>query len=415
MRKFFCLSAGLAMCSFAGMTQAAQPKSVQPQLLDKGIQVSPIRVAGIDRNLNLTTPWFDVANGGTAACPPTALAFDAFEPDGGIPGFPTDGLYGEDCGLGGSRWFFGPSYCNMFIVNDMTLAPGFTGAASERPAWGWYWYGDGNSAGSEQCFVAVFTAEDFDDSCAGPAATNYYSGILYDFGALGTNPGGYYFTDLQDGLCGSGLFHQMPTDDSGAYAVVLANAIGTGGTLYLATCGQMMLWGTKGGNPSSQGAIQWDDDNPIDGTHTAPDECYDYTFGLCPDPLGAMMCFYAEGGETDCLSLSVDSNFAGSPATFTVSGDPNVTVAVLYSFRTGSFQFTGFGWCVDLGLFFSGLSDAQSKILGQGNTNGSGVFNTTVPIPCAAGNLTVFFQAAQRGTCPDPCSSNVLEVTFVPC
>lgn len=412
MRKFFCLSAGLAVCTMA----MAGEKNLTPVTADKAIKLTPKRFARISPDFKQTSPWMEVGDlSGPAACPPTALAFDCFEPDGGMPGWPTDGLYGLDCGLGTSRWFFGTTYCNMFNVNDISNLsdPGFNGAISERAEWAWWWYAGGPGT-SEQCYVAIFTAEEFDDTCGGPAATSYYSGIIFDYGVVGY--GGYYFTDSEDTLCGSGLFFQMPTDGAGAYSTILANDF-NGSTLFLATCGQPMLWGTKPGNPSQQGPVQWDDDNPSDGTHTAPDECYDYSFGTCPDPMGSMVCFYAEGGALDCLSLEIDNNNAGSPSTFTLSGMPNGgTGAVLYSFRTGVFEFEGLGYCVAFDLFFRNAGEAQSQMVGQGrDTNNDGAVEFTVPVPCAAGGRTIYFQGALKGTCPDVCMSNLLEVTFNPC
>ena len=34
---------------------------------------------------------------------------------------------------------------------------------------------------------------------------------------------------------------------------------------------------------------------------TAPDECYFYDFGVCPDPLGTMIAFYG-GGDGGCIA-----------------------------------------------------------------------------------------------------------------
>lgn len=424
MRKFFCMSAGLAVCAVTGFATAGE-KSVTPQMLDNGIQVTPKRFARVSPDFKQTSPWIEVGDGGIAACPDMPLAFDCFEPDGGMPGYPTDGLYGEDCGEGGSRWYYGETYCNMFATNDMTLAAGFDGAASERAEWGWFWYVTG-AGSSEQCYVFIFTAEDFDDTCTGPSSSNGYSGIVYDYGVLNSGSGaGYYFTDTQAQLCGSGLFHQLPMDGSGAYTMILANDYNSN-TIFLATCGQPMLWGTKAGNPSSQGPIQWDDDSPSDGIHDII-ECYDYTSGLCPDPLGLMACFYAEGGETSCFTLAIDNNFAGTPSKFTASGGlPNKQIGIFYSFTPFNLDnyITCYTSCRNGG---GGLLGCAVQCLGNmfnnqitnapaDKFNSSGVYTKTVPIPCAAGGKTVYFygfslDASNEATC----TSNELKVTFVPC
>ena len=66
--------------------------------------------------------------------------------------------------------------------------------------------------------------------------------------------------------------------------------------------GQNMMWGPgKPGNPSGPGlGAIWDDDfYPGDG-FLDPDEFYDYTYGLCPDPLGAMLSLlYTPSGTTE--------------------------------------------------------------------------------------------------------------------
>ncbi|MBL1217763.1 MAG: hypothetical protein D8M59_09735 [Planctomycetes bacterium] len=119
----------------------------------------------------------------------------------------------------------------------------------------------------------------------------------------------------------------------------------------------------------------------------------------------------------DCLNLSIDNNNAGTDSTFTLSGlTPGSTGAVLYSLRTGSFVYEGSGYCVDFGLGFRNAREAQAQLIGQArDTDGDGVVAITIKIPCAAGGKTVYFQGAEKGTCPDNCMSNVIKVTFLPC
>jgi hypothetical protein len=68
--------------------------------------------------------------------------------------------------------------------------------------------------------MAIFTAEDFDDTCNGPAADNIYDGVAYNFGTLSS--GCWYSLICLDG---TGLFHQMPTDGSGAYMAVYLSSL----------------------------------------------------------------------------------------------------------------------------------------------------------------------------------------------
>jgi hypothetical protein len=53
-----------------------------------------------------------------------------------------------------------------------------------------------------------------------------------------------------------------------------------------ASSAQPILWGTQRTTSTVRRLyhIQWDDDNPTDGDHDPAAECYDYTFGVCPDP-----------------------------------------------------------------------------------------------------------------------------------
>jgi len=302
-RQTTCACVAIVAGTGAGVPALASGPELQ--LLDRGIYVQPVRVAPIvmtgDGRVHMTGDWRAYSGSSTRATTSTFLCFDNFEPNGAIPGWPTDGLYGSSCGLGSARWYFGTAFCNMFFANDMTSlhAPQCPGTVADRIEYAWFWQCGGLP--SELCLVAVFTSEDFDDTCAGPAFSNTYSGVLYSFGVLGCNPGGYYFTDVI--LKGSGLGHQLPVAITGGlmggYAIILANSF-NGTTLFLATCAQPMLWGTKPGNPSQQGPVQWDDDNPISGTHSAPTECYTYSFGVCPNPLGAMVCFYIPYPGTGC-------------------------------------------------------------------------------------------------------------------
>jgi hypothetical protein len=125
-----------------------------------------------------------------------------------------------------------------------------------------------NTNNANTFIMAIFTAGDFDATCNGPAADNIYDGVAYNFGTL---PTGCWYSLIC--LDGTGLFHQMPTDGSGAYIAVYLSSLDPV-TLYPEAC-QPLLWGTKPNNPSQQGPIQWDDVNPTDGQLTN-NECFNY-------------------------------------------------------------------------------------------------------------------------------------------
>lgn len=286
--KNLCITAGL--CAGVASVAIANDKPT-PQLLDNGIKVEPVRIAKVryvDGKVQMVTDWRDYDGGAPRAA--DTRVFDCYGDDDS-DGFMDGGLA---CGLGAdsSRWFFGTGYCNMFVsadheVWDQTdLDAGFA-----RVDFGWYWTCQG--FGTETCLVGVFTQESV------PCEPNSfdYSGWLLDFGTLSCNPGGYYYTNVD---LGTGTW-QIPTGGTGSHLVILAQEITTGGALVLATCSQTMLWGTgTGSNPrGNQVTEQMDDDNPIDGTHDTISECYTYSFGLCPDPLGAMVQFWGEEGAGD--------------------------------------------------------------------------------------------------------------------
>ena len=260
------------------------------------------------------------------------LVFDCFEPDvgdhcpppngdghDGEPiGFYTCG-YNEQDGCTPYRWYFGPTYRNPYVTNDMEFDPNCGGMYVSRLEVAWYWYVNGEGT-AENCAIMVESFEDFDDTCDtgdpnGQGA--FLGGAIMLFGYLESSRGpGYYWTDVD--LCGQESM-QLPTDGAGSYNIwLLTYDDADPNTLYLCTCAQAMLWGTgtgewinfdclgrgkgncpHGGQPpdgetSHQGCIQWDDDDPSDGWHT-PNECYDYSGYQCPAPPGAMLCFYVDG------------------------------------------------------------------------------------------------------------------------
>ncbi|MBE7455386.1 MAG: hypothetical protein KJ057_04050 [Phycisphaerae bacterium] len=300
MKPSLCLALAL------GLSWAGYAKELQQ--LNNGIRVTPIKVAPakmVDGQV-VFGEWQNYSEP-VAGCF-GAEHWDGFDPDS--TGFPED----EDgCGLGSARWFFGPSYCNGAATNDMNDAT--AGAQSTFTNFSWYWYCGGS--GSEQCIIAVFTGEDFTTGCGGFGG--FYSGVGYDFGSIGCNPGGYYYTNVD--LTGSGLFHQMPNDGDGVYQVIYLT---TGNAP--ATCAQPMLWGNGAGRPGTSGEEQWDDDNPRDSAYQA-EECYSYAYGLCPDPLGASQSFGDGtdncGGGCDAVITKVKARVKDGRCTVKVKGtDP---------------------------------------------------------------------------------------------
>ncbi|MBL1216506.1 MAG: hypothetical protein D8M59_03325 [Planctomycetes bacterium] len=298
---YFTVSTVLAACSLTVLPAWSQESGHQRDMLEQGKCIQPLRVARIAPDGRQTSPWYSVGDSGvlTSGCPPTKLAFDCFEPDRRVmPGEPTDGAFngGYDpyCGNGVGRYWSGSWYYNCYAANDMTCVEGTAGLPSERHQFAWFWQVEGPGT-SEPCYVALWTAEDFDETCTGPAFSNLYSGIIWDFGVVPQCDGLYYWFDSMDFLCGTGLYNQLPMDGSGAYIIMLANDY-NGTTLTMATCAQPMLWGCKDDSGSSQGPIQWNDDWPPDGEFRPGYECWDQGGWYCPESLGIMTCFYADFG-----------------------------------------------------------------------------------------------------------------------
>jgi hypothetical protein len=258
----------------------------------------PISVAGISSDGVQMTPWYDLSGGVAQDCS-DLLCWDGHDPT--IDGVPSGTAYGDDCGLGdGVRYWFGTGYSNPLETGGMCTCIDCAGEQSQRMGWVWWW--GNNSTGANQCYIAIFTAEDFDDTCTGPPADNYYSGVVYNFGNLGF---GFYYTDPE--ICDAGLFHQLPMDGDGAWTAILASdwidddGDGTLDTFIVGAVNSYLgLWGSHNAAPMSRSNWQWDDDNPLDGTHTAPDECYDYTaFIPCPDNPGSELAFWSSQGSTN--------------------------------------------------------------------------------------------------------------------
>lgn len=408
--SYFALSAGTCLSSFTPsmFAQARDGTGNTPaprlQLVGQPQRVYPKRVARMGPDFKIIGDWHDVSPDdllSPADGPPLALAFDCFEPD--ESGEPTDGNYFEDCGMDSYRWYFGSTFVNPFAVNDMTLAEGFEGKESQRIEFAWY------GAHAPTPFVGIFTADYFDDSCSASGFDLFMGGVVFDFGdALF----GYTYVDVD--LAALGLSLPLPSDGRGAYGIILADEYNpVFGFTKLSDYAQPMLWGTKLLNPSQQGPHQWDDIDPTDFAFTA-NECRDYAYGECPDPLGSMVCFYAPAPEGYCATnLATSPLVAGQDSRFTVvSPNPGRQVAVFFSFNSGTFShdFVNQNYCLDLALQLP--PDPRSNLVCTMTLDATGKAQKNIPIPLWARGAHVYFQAALQGTCPDSCSSNVVEAVI---
>ncbi len=273
---------------------AARAKEIQ-WVSGEGIRVDPQRVMHIawngDGTVTPLSDWVEMSppSGGETGTASSSLnVFDAFYNDGNACG--TGGA--PNCPEGCCDRYAFEGYCNTFTVAEMDSERDGT---ADRVQFAWYWTCDGS--GTERCIVAVITGESPDFGCAGYALAD---GIIYDFGELPCNGGGYYFADVC--LCDAGMWQQVYKD--GASAGILAKDF-QGGELVFATCAQFILYGGYAEGlfdlAGSHGPNQFNDDNPRDGRHDFPGECYNYAFGRCPDPLRWSMGM-GDCGNVDCPS-----------------------------------------------------------------------------------------------------------------
>lgn len=351
-----------------------ESKQFALQLAEHGQKVMPQRIMKVrweNGRFVPVTPWIELGEFAPAG-PCSAdevLVFDHFGADSaGNP------IGGQNCRAEfypDSRFFGGFNYHNPYWANDIQALVGtqYNGSTATSLAHAWFW---NPPAGSEQCIVIIGTTEQMDAECQdvhdvfdGPG--RILDAVFIDYGTLDTITGYYYSPVCLQAVGGLSL-PATPADDGdpgttllGGYFVIYARAFDAStGTVTLASRAQPMLWSTQdAGNIGSSAPIQWDDDNPTDGNHTSPGECYDYTSNICASPppraLGGMMAFWVTppactpGGDLNgdnCVNnadlLEVLFNF-GNSGNAGIDGDANCDgtvnnadlLSVLFAFGQG--------------------------------------------------------------------------------
>ncbi len=125
---------------------------------------------------------------------------------------------------------------------------------------------------------------------------------------------------------------------------------------------------------------------------------------------GAAYLFDLNCPSSDCLDLTVNNLAAGERASFTITnGSVGAKAVTVYGTRSGQTVVNDIaGYCATFGI--KGIN--QNKVIGGLNrtfdANGEIAFGLN--IPGGASGLHVFFQSAQKGTCPDECMSNLVEM-----
>ena len=326
----------LCLCCLGLVASFALADKPPLQKSGEGKMIVPLRMGQLNAD-GTVAKWINFDSHQGRGGYDYTLVFDCFEPESDAQGnqnpppapptgFDTCGYEdGSNTESAGNRWYFGPTYRNCYTSNDMEFDPAYGGRYIDRMEWGWKWYVNGPFTG-ENLVIIFETFEDFDETCqtGDPNGQGeWLGGVRFDYGYLNCNAEFYLYTDSMDQLYGTDWV-QLPADGLGSYNFwIMSFDDADPNTLYIATMAQPMQWGTgtnewinkdcigrglgecPGGMPpdgttSRQRLVQWDDDNPADGWHDAPDECYDDSYGVCPDPFGAMWCASVVDDGPDC-------------------------------------------------------------------------------------------------------------------
>jgi hypothetical protein len=301
------LVAGLCVASAA----IADPKT--PQTMGNARQIQPIAAMTFTKDASgkiiPTSDWIQL--GGISQRGST-LRYDGAQVVGG---FPVTGQTCIDAGLpDGSRWFFGATYDNPHFATDYSMDDGAAAAGGDLDALDYAWFPNDTitPGGSWPFFLVTQAYSDYTDPNLGcDELLTFAGGVIFDFGLVPADGGGYYFTQIT-GLVDAGIV--LPITPNGYIEVIHAeefDPVAGTVTFPFSYVSQPMLHGTPEDRsetgPGISGAAQWDDDAPLDGLFdgTVP-ECYDYTFGVCPDPLGACLSIYTNGGGCPSADFNGD-------------------------------------------------------------------------------------------------------------
>lgn len=112
-------------------------------------------------------------------------------------------------------------------------------------------------------------------------------------------------------------------------------------------------------------------------------------------------------GPPDCLTLDVQNLIAGQMASFTITGGTTgVRAVTVYGLQPGTTNVNNIsGYCATFGI--KGVT--QSKVVGGLNRtfDAGGNISFRSRIPGNTRGVSVLFQSAMQGTCPDECISNL--------
>ncbi len=112
----------------------------------------------------------------------------------------------------------------------------------------------------------------------------------------------------------------------------------------------------------------------------------------------------------DCLVMKNTTLISGEVGSWKIGGfEPGDHFAIVWGTKLGSTPVKNVqNYCANFGI--AGVS--TKRILGQGTADSFGTGYMDRKIPNGTSGLTVYTQAAKRDTCPDECTSNVVESTI---
>jgi hypothetical protein len=128
---------------------------------------------------------------------------------------------------------------------------------------------------------------------------------------------------------------------------------------------------------------------------------------------GAYVNLLAElaAGEPSALGLDVPAFSSPGQATLSTGGmEPGGLGAILWSVARGTFAAATPAWCVDLGIEMG--QDPLLQVVTLGYASPAGALACSHSIPAGLAGITVYFQASEAFTCPDPRQSAVVRVTI---
>ncbi len=111
--------------------------------------------------------------------------------------------------------------------------------------------------------------------------------------------------------------------------------------------------------------------------------------------------------QTHCLDLHATPLVGGDLGIWTVTGlQPNDRFVVVWSTRLGQSVIRDVaGYCATFGI--RGIN--RKRIVGESAADANGVGTVKREIPLGRAGLVIYTQAAKRFTCPDECTSNIVE------